>query len=92
MYDLRYPAGGDAGNAADAQLSLNLMVDVERRLAQPVLLVRELPHIGKQPCAVVGQCHAAVDAGEELYAQFLLEPRHHLADAGLRIVQCLGGL
>ena len=39
--------------------------------------------------AVICQGHAPVDAGEQLHAQFLFQPRHHLADAGLGIVQCL---
>ena len=89
MHDFRHPEGGDAGKAAHPQLALHLVVDVERRLPQPDLLVGKFPDIGQKTCPVIGQGHAPVDAGEQLHAQFLFQPCHHLADAGLGIVQCL---
>ena len=89
MHDFRHPEGGDAGKTAHPQLALHLVVDIERCLPQPGLLVGQLPDIGQKPCAVVGQGHAPVDAGEQLHAQFFFQPRHHLTDAGLGIVQCI---
>ena len=89
MHDFRHPQGGDAGKAAHTQLALHLVVDIERRLPQPSLLVGKFPDIGQKACSVIGQGHAPVDAGEQLHAQFFFQPCHHLADAGLGIVQCL---
>ena len=70
-------------------LPSTLVVDIDRSLPQPVLLVGQFPDVGQKTCPVVGQGHAPVDAGEQLHAQFFFQPRHHLADAGLSIVQCL---
>ena len=61
--------------------------DIERRLPQPGFLVCHLPDIRQQPGAVVRQGHAPVDTGEQLHLQFFFQCCHHLADAGLRIVQ-----
>ena len=89
MHNFRHPERCDAGNAAHPQLALHLVVDIERRLPQPGLLVGQLPDVGQKAGAVICQGHAPVDAGEQLHAQFLFQPCHHLADAGLGIVQCL---
>ena len=89
MHHFRHPERCDAGKAAHPQLALHLVVDIERSLPQPVLLVGQFPDVGQKTCPVVGQGHASVDAGEQLHAQFFFQPRHHLADAGLGIVQCL---
>ena len=68
------------------------MVDIKGGLPQPGLLAGHFPDIGQQARTVVGKGNAAVDAGKQLHPQFLLQPGHHLADAGLCVVQCIGGL
>ena len=55
MHHFRHPERCDAGKAAHPQLALHLVVDIERRLPQPGLLVGKIPDIGQKPCAVVGQ-------------------------------------
>ena len=90
MQHIRHPQHRHAGKAADAQPPLDLVIDVERRLPQLGLLVYHLLDIGRQLLAIVGQQHAPLDPGKQLHPQFLLQTGHHLADAGLGIVQRLG--
>ena len=75
MHHFRHPERCDAGKAAHPQLALHLVVDIERSLPQPVLLVGQFPDVGQKTCPVVGQGHAPVDAGEQLHAQFFFQPR-----------------
>ena len=88
MHDVRQPHRRHARKAADAQSALDLVVDVEGRLAQLFLLVYHFADVGDEPLSVVGQDDTLLRPREQLHA----EPRHHLADAGLRVVQRLSGL
>ena len=92
MHDVRQPHRRHARKAADAQSALDLVVDVEGRLAQLFLLIYHFADVGDEPLSVVGQDDTLLRPREQLHAELLLEPRHHLADAGLRVVQRLSGL
>ena len=92
VYDVRQLHRRHARKAADAQPALDLVVDVEGRLAQLFLLVYHFADAGDEPLSVVGQDAHLLCPGEQLHTELLLEPRHHLADAGLCVVQRLGGL
>ena len=73
MHDVRQPHRRHARKAADAQSALDLVVDVEGRLAQLFLLVYHFADVGDEPLSVVGQDDTLLRPREQLHAELLLE-------------------
>ena len=88
MNHIRHPQSSDAGKTTDPQFPLNLIVDIEGGLAQLVFLVDHFLNVRDEAGTVVSEADTPFNPGKKLHTQFFLQSRHHLADAGLGIIQC----
>ncbi len=89
---LRQPVDGHAGVGADAQVLVHPAAHQLQLPLQLVAAVHRRLDGGEQGLALLRQAHTVPAPLQQGEAHLLLQTVHHVGDAGLGVVQLLGGL